>query len=159
VSGSLLGFLALALLAATGLSVAAAFPIQSPVELVLAVYIIAWAELIGLFLFLSAFDAVTRTALLAGLVLVFVAALATVFIIGGSKRLPSLPRRAFGDTDERRPLVLLTVVVSVGLAYIIALIVGTPPKAGTRRITTLREPRSGFNQAGSATSRRPTTRD
>ena len=88
---------------------------------------IAWAELIGLFLFLSAFDAVTRSALVAGLVLVFVAALATVFILGVSKRLPSLPRRAFSDTDERRPLVLLTVVVSVGLAYIIALIVGTPP--------------------------------
>jgi len=127
VSGSLLGFLALALLAATGLTVTAAFPIQRPVELVLAVYVIAWAELIGLFLFLSAFDAVTRTALLAGLVLVFVAALATVFILGGSKRLPSSPRRAFGDTNEPRPLVLLTVVVSVGLAYIIALIVGTPP--------------------------------
>ena len=126
-SGSLLGFLALALLAATGLTVTAAFPIQRPVELVLAVYVIAWAELIGLFLFLSAFDAVTRTALLAGLVLVFVAALATVFILGGSRRLPSLPRRAFGDTNEPRPLVLLTVVVSVGLAYIIALIVGTPP--------------------------------
>ena len=127
VSGSLLGFLALALLAATGLTVTAAFPIQRAVELVLAVYVIAWAELIGLFLFLSAFDAVTRTALLAGLVLVFVAALATVFILGGSKRLPSSPRRAFGDTNEPRPLVLLTVVVSVGLAYIIALIVGTPP--------------------------------
>ena len=127
VSGPLLGFLALALLAATGLTVTAAFPIQRPVELVLAVYVIAWAELIGLFLFLSAFDAVTRTALLAGLVLVFVAALATVFILGGSKRLPSSPRRAFGDTNEPRPLVLLTVVVSVGLAYIIALIVGTPP--------------------------------
>jgi hypothetical protein len=127
VSGSLLGLLALALLAATGLSVAAAVPIQRPVELVLAVYVIAWVELIGLFLFLSAFDAVTRTALLAGPLLVFVAALATVFILGGSKRLPSLPRRAFGDTKEGRPLVLLTVVVSVGLAYIIGLILGTPP--------------------------------
>jgi hypothetical protein len=127
VSGSLLGFLALALLAATGLSIAAALPIRRPVELVLSVYVIAWVELIGLFLSLSAFDAVTRTGLLAGLVLVFVAALATVFIRGGTKRPPSLPRRAFGDTNERLPLVLLTVVVSVGLAYIIALIVGTPP--------------------------------
>jgi hypothetical protein len=126
VSESLLGILALALLSATGLVVAVTLRIRRPAELVLAVYVVASAEVVGLFLFLSAFDAVTRGALIGGLVAVFTAALA-VWVLAGTEHLPSLPRRPFADVGERGPLLVLAVVVGLGLAYIIALIVATPP--------------------------------
>jgi hypothetical protein len=124
VGGPLLGFLALALLAATGLLVAATLRIRRIGELILAVYIVASAEVVGLFLFLSAFDAVTRGALIAGLVLVFAGALAASMLRGSEG---VLPRRAFANVSARGPLLVLAIVVGVGLAYTIALIVGTPP--------------------------------
>jgi hypothetical protein len=124
VGGPLLGFLALALLLATGLLVAATLRIRRIGELILAVYIVASAEVVGLFVFLSAFDAVTRGALIAGLVLVFAGALAASMLRGSEG---VLPRRAFADVSARGPLLVLAIVVGLGLAYSIALIVGTPP--------------------------------
>ena len=100
--------------------------IRSPGELILAAYVVASAEIVGLFLFLSTFGAVTQGALVAGVVLVFAAALAA-WMLAGSERLPSLPRRPFADIGERAPLVVLVLTVGLGLAYIVALIVGTPP--------------------------------
>lgn len=125
-NGTLLGFSALLLLSATGLLVSVILRIKRPGELVLAVYVAASAEVVGLFLFLSAFGAVTQGALIAGLVLVFAAVLA-VWMLGHCERLPSLPRRPFRDSGDRAPVVVLAVVVGLGLAYIVALIVGTPP--------------------------------
>jgi hypothetical protein len=118
--------LALTLLSATGLLVSAMLRIRRPGELILAVYVVASAEVVGLFVFLSAFGAVTRGALVTGLVLMFGAALAA-WMLGRYERLPSLPRRPFADLSERAPFMVLAVVVGLGLAYIIALIVGTPP--------------------------------
>ena len=92
----------------------------------MAAYVVASAEIVGLFLFLSTFGAVTQGALVAGVVLVFAAALAA-WMLAGSERLPSLPRRPFADIRERAPLVVLVVTVGLGFAYIVALIVGTPP--------------------------------
>jgi len=126
VGGPLLGFLALALLAATGSLVAATLRLQRPAETVLAVYIVASAEVVGLFLFLSAFDAVTRGSLIAGLVALLAAALG-VWVLAGTEHLPSLPRRPFADLGERGPLLVLAVAVGLGLAYLIALIAATPP--------------------------------
>ena len=100
--------------------------IRRPGELILAAYVVASAEIVGLFLFLSTFGAVTQGALVAGVVLVFAAALAA-WMLAGSQRLPSLPRRPFADIGERAPLVVLVLTVGLGLAYIVALIVGTPP--------------------------------
>jgi hypothetical protein len=126
VTGPLLGFLALILLSATGLLVSVMLRIRRPGELILAVYVVASAEVVGLFVFLSAFRAVTQGALVAGLALVFAAALA-VWMLGGSERLPSLPRRPFADVSERAPFGVLAVVVGLGLVYLLALIVATPP--------------------------------
>jgi hypothetical protein len=89
-------------------------------------YVAASAEVVGLFLFLSAFDAVTRRALLAGLVALFITALA-VWVLTGTEHFPSLPQRPFADIGERGPLLLLTAGVGLALAYLIALIVATPP--------------------------------
>jgi hypothetical protein len=124
VTGPLLGFLALILLSATGLLVSVMLRITRPGELALAVYLVGSAEVVGLFVFLSAFGAVTQGALIAGLVLVFAAALA-IWMLRGSERLPPLPRRPFAGVGA--PFLMLAVVVGLGLAYIIALIVGTPP--------------------------------
>jgi hypothetical protein len=126
VGGPLLGFLALGLLAATGSLVTATLRIERPAEVVVAIYVVASAEVVGLFLFLSAFDAVTRRALIAGLVALFAVALG-VWVLAGTKHLPSLPRRPFADLGERGPLVVLAVAVGLGLAYLIALIAVTPP--------------------------------
>jgi hypothetical protein len=126
VGGPLLGFLALALLAATGSLIAATLRIQRPAEAVLAIYIVASAEVVGLFLFLSAFDAVTRRALIAGLVALLAAAFGA-WVLAGSGHLPSLPRRPFADLVERGPLLALATAVGLGLAYLIALIAATPP--------------------------------
>jgi hypothetical protein len=127
VGGPVIGLLALALLSATGLLVATTLGIRRPAELALAVYVVGSTEVVGLFLFLSAFDAVTRGALIAGLVALFAAALGT-WALAGTDHLPPLPRRPFADVGERGgPLVVLAFAVGLGLVYIIALIVATPP--------------------------------
>ena len=122
----MLGFLALALLLATGLVVTAALGIRRFAELALAVYVVASAGVVGLFVLLSAFDAVTRGALIVGLMAVFVSALA-VWVLAGIDRRPLLPCRPFADLRERGALVALAVAVALGLAYVVALIAATPP--------------------------------
>jgi hypothetical protein len=126
VGGPLLGFMALALLSATGLLISASLRIRGPAELVLAVYVVASAEVVGLFLFLSAFDAVTRAALIAGLVAVLGSAFAVWMLVGNASRLP-LPRHPFRGIRMRGPLVLLSIAVACGLVYLIVLIAATPP--------------------------------
>jgi len=118
--------LALALLSATGVLVSATLRIRRVGELVLAVYIVASAEVVGLFLFLSLFDAVTRAALLVALVTVFVAALA-VHVLVRDRTWTPVPRHPFKGAPERGALFVLATAVVLGLGYVVALIAGTPP--------------------------------
>jgi hypothetical protein len=126
VTGPLLGLLLLALLSASGLLVATALRIRRPAELIVAVYIVASAEIVGLSLLLSPFDAFTRGALLAGLVALCAAAFA-VWVLVGAHRPPSLPRLPRTIAHRDGPLLVLAIGVVLGLAYVVALIVGTPP--------------------------------
>jgi hypothetical protein len=126
VTGPLLGLLSLGLLSATGLLVATTLRIRRPAELILAAYVVASAEIVGLSLLLSPFDALTRGALLAGLIALCAAAFA-VWVLAGAHRLPALPRLPQAIAQRDRPLLALAIGVVVGLAYVVALIVGTPP--------------------------------
>jgi hypothetical protein len=126
VSDVLLAILAAALPAATGLVVATTARIRELPQLVLAAYVVAFAEIVGLVLVLSAFEAVTRRGLLIGLAGVFAAALTAWFLVG-TPRPPRVPLgrvRALGDTPE---LLVLAVANGLGFGYVVALIVGTPP--------------------------------
>jgi len=126
VSGAFLGLLTLALLSATGILVGAMLGLRTAAELALAAYVAGFTEIVGFFLFLSLFDAVTRGALIAGVAAIFVAVLA-VWILLGSRSLPPRPGFAYPRAGERRPVLVLAVAVALGLGYVIALIVGTPP--------------------------------
>jgi hypothetical protein len=126
VTGAFLGLLTLALLSATGILVGAMLGLRSAAELALAAYVAGFAEVVGFFLLLSLFDAVTRGALIAGLAAIFVAVMA-VWVLLGSRSLPPLPRLAYPRAGNRGPVLVLAVAVALGLGYVIALIVGTPP--------------------------------
>ena len=124
-SGVLFGAASLALLAGTGVFVGLAARVQGASVLALAAYVVAFAEVVALFLFLSAFNAVTRGSLLAGVGLVFVAAVA-IWVLAGSPRarIASLGGVRFAGNG---PLVGLALVVALAMAYLIALCLTTPP--------------------------------
>jgi hypothetical protein len=127
VAGPILGLLTLALLSATGLLVAAHLPSRGPGEMILAVYLVAAAEIVGLFLFLSVFNAVTRAALITCLAAVLTSVFAIHLVVGAGRR-PSLSLRHFaGAATQRGPLLVLAGAVGLGLAYVVALIAATPP--------------------------------
>jgi hypothetical protein len=120
------GGIVLLLLAATGMLVAVILGLRTPSEAVLAAYVVAFTEVVALSLFLSLFSELTREALVTGAVAIFFAVLGA-WLLGGS---PPVPRPQWRSTlrDLRRPEVLvLAVVVGLALAYVVALIVGTPP--------------------------------
>lgn len=89
----------------------------------LGVYVVAYAELVGLSLVLSLFDAMTRGALVAGSALVF-AAMIGVWALARGPRPPMAPLRL---VRLRGPVLFLAIVVALALAYVVALIVGTAP--------------------------------
>jgi hypothetical protein len=126
VSGALLGLLTLTLLSATGILAGAMLGPRSAAELALGAYITGFAEVVVLCLLLSPFDAVTRGNLIAGLAATFVA-VAAIWVLLGLRSLPPLPRLTYPGTSDRWPVLVLAVAVVLGLAYVIALIVGTPP--------------------------------
>lgn len=125
-TGAFLGFVALAVLGTTGLLAASVVRIRPLAEVILAVYVVASAEVVGLFLLLSAFNAVSRGALIAGLVIVLAAVFA-VWVLIGNPRVATFTRRAPVSLLRHRPLGVLAFGVCTGFAYIAALIVGTPP--------------------------------
>ena len=100
VSGALLGILVLALLGATGLLIALILPGRGIVQRALAAYVVASAEVVALSFFLSAFDAMTRGALIAGAILLFVAALAAWQLTGAPR--PVSLRAGFVHVDTGR---------------------------------------------------------
>jgi hypothetical protein len=116
------GAFVLLFLLGTAFLVGATLRLRSASELLLAAYVVAFAEVVGLTLFLSAFDSDTRGSLVAGAIVLFVAAAAVWFLVG-QPSLPRLQRPSLGS----RPVLVLGAVVAVALAYVVALIVGTPP--------------------------------
>ena len=123
----MLGLLTLAMLSTTGVLVGAMLGLRSAAHRALTTYIVGWTEAVGLFLFLSPFDAVSRGSLIAGVTLILVGVTA-IWILLGTTALPALPRFVSLRTRERRgPVLLLASAVVLGLGYVIALIVGTPP--------------------------------
>src|SRR4051794_30470226 len=119
----LIGLAVLFCLAATGLLVGLMLGIRSAAELVLAAYVVAFAEVVAVSLLLSPFNALTRASLIAATVILFAAA-------GASWLLRGAPRRSRPDVREAFaawPVRVLALVVALALAYVVALIVGTPP--------------------------------
>jgi hypothetical protein len=125
VTGALLGVLVLVLLAATGLLVGLSVSVRGVPRLVLTAYVVAYAEIVLLELFLSGFDAMTRSGLVAGVVLVFVAALALWTLAGAPRRASVGP--VFASVFRAVPVAVLAVAVALASAYTLALVVGTAP--------------------------------
>ena len=125
-SDVLLATVAVALVAGTGLAVAATLRLPDLPRLILGAYVVGFAEVVGVILLLSAFQAVTRAAILVAVAALFAASVAGWFL-KGAPRPPLVP---VGRLRElRRTPVLLVLAVTTGLAliYVVALIVGTPP--------------------------------
>src|SRR5438874_737555 len=95
--------------------------IDRPSELLLAAYVAAFAEVVALSLVLSLSDSLGRASLVAGTALLFVAVLA-LWALVGRPPLPRVQRVALAG-----PVRALAAVVTIALAYVVALIVGTPP--------------------------------
>jgi hypothetical protein len=125
VTGALLGVLVLVLLTATGLLVGLSVSTRGVARLVLAAYVVAYAEIVLLALFLSSFDAMTRSRLVGGVVLVFVAALALWTLAGAPRPAPLRP--VLADARRCAPLGVLGVFVALASAYTLALVLGTAP--------------------------------
>ena len=125
-TGVSLSILGIILVAGTTLALATTLRFEDLPRLILGVYVLGFVEVIGLMLLLSAFGAVTRPAILAGLTGLFGASVAA-WILCGARRLPLIQLRHVADFT-RRP-VFLTLAAGVGLAflYVVSLIVGTPP--------------------------------
>lgn len=116
----------MALVAGTGLAVAATLRLRDLPRLILGAYVVGFAEVVGLILLLSAFEAVTRAAILVAVAGLFAASVAGWFLSGA----PGLPPVSVGRLRalKHTPIVLVLAVVSgLALVYVLALIVGTPP--------------------------------
>ena len=126
--GLLLVALGMGALAVTGALGACCLRLRSPVAFVLAAYLLAWTWLVILILALSPARWVTRGSLLAGLVLGAVLALAG-WAATGSPRPPELSRALPRARDAMRdpPILVLGAAVALGLTYIVALALFTPP--------------------------------
>ena len=124
-TGVLVGIFASLLILATGFVVALEIGIGGRARFAVAVYVIAGTEVVGLALFLSAFDAFTRGTLLAALATVLIAALAVLLIRGTNRPRGGRPvlQRPVGPAV----LLCLAAVALISLAYVFALVVGTPP--------------------------------
>jgi hypothetical protein len=124
VGGALLGAGVLLLVGATALLLALALGITGRALLALAVYVLGFAEIVVLSWFLSVFDTFSRGVLVAAVALAFVAALA----LGWWRRtLPHAGTWKVRFVAVPGPVLFLSIVTAVAVAYVFALIVGTPP--------------------------------
>lgn len=126
VTGFGLGLLVLLALGVSGLLVTAVLDVRGPVRVLLATYVVVFGEIVGLSLFLSAFGGLTRTNLVAGSITLLVAVIA-VWVIAGFPRVALAPRSWPRLRNAPAPVVVLGAVVALALAYVVALIVATPP--------------------------------
>jgi len=125
--GPVVLLLTTAALLTAGVLAAASLRLRSVSAFLFAAYVIAWAGLVGLVALLSAFDAVERWVLVAGVAgLLLVAALA--WAQSGRHRPPPLrPAVRLARALVRDPAVaLLTTAVALGFAYVSALALFTP---------------------------------
>jgi cytochrome c-type biogenesis protein CcmH/NrfF len=120
------GVVVLLLLSGTGIIVAAMLRVPTPSEAVLAAYVVAFAEIVGLSLFLSPFADVKRGPLIAGTAAVFVGAVGAWLLLG-SPRVMFPAWRTTLRLMSHPPVLVLGLVVGLALAYVVALILGTPP--------------------------------
>ena len=126
-TGLLLLVVGLGLLAATGELAACCLRLRSPVEFVLAAYVIAWAWLVAASLLLSLWQLLTRGSLLAALAAGAGIALAAWLASGRPSPPPFGPSLAAARDALRNPAVLvLAVAVGLGAMYVIALAFFTP---------------------------------
>ena len=125
--GVVLGLAGAVLVAATGLATAAIIGIRRLSELLLAAYVVAFAEIVALTLALSTLGAMSRGGFVFGVVALFLASGAGWLVAGRP--------RASGLSTELRslvrdpPLSVLATAVGLALAYLAALIVATPPNS------------------------------
>jgi len=116
-------------LALTGALAAASLRLRSPVSFVLAVYVLAGAEIVAMTLVLSAADAVGA----AGYTIfqaVLLAGTAVAWHLRGRPR-PPIPRIEVVAGARRNPIVaVLAVAVAVALVYELFIAVATPPNNG-----------------------------
>jgi hypothetical protein len=125
--GLLLLLVGLGALAATGALAACCLRLRSPVELLLAAYVIAWAWLVAASLLLSLWQLLTRGSLLAALAAGAGIALAAWLASGRPSPPPFGPSLAAARDALRNPAVLvLAVAVALGTVYVIALAFFTP---------------------------------
>lgn len=125
-SGVLLATVAVGLVAGTGFFAATTLRLQGLARHVLGVYIIAFAEVVGLILVLSAFEAATRTGMLVGVTVLFAGSVAGWRRLG-SPRPPQVPWEHLRALVRVPVLVTLAAITAFALAYVLALVVGTPP--------------------------------
>ena len=126
VTGTLLGAFVLCLVAGTGLALSAALRVRTAAELFVATYVVGFAAVVGLTLFLSAFDALTRTALVVGSSAFLVASIG-VWLFIGTPRPPAPKAASVRSLLRPGPVVVLLAVVAVAVGYVLALLLGTPP--------------------------------
>jgi hypothetical protein len=125
--GVVLGLAGAVLVATTGLATSAVIGIRRLSELLLAAYVVAFAEIVGLTLALSAVGAMSRGGFVIGFVVLFLAS-GTGWLVAGrprSARLSPELRSLMADP----PLSVLATTVGLALAYLAALIVTTPPNS------------------------------
>jgi hypothetical protein len=125
VTGVLLGILSVLILVATAFVLGLALRITGRARFLVAVYVLSCTELVALFLFLSAFDVLSRGTIFAALVTVLVAATAALLLVG----VPKSAHRHWARNVAIGPPVLLCLaaVVVLSATYVFALIVGTAP--------------------------------
>ena len=111
------------ILGATGLALAALFRPRSLAELVLAAYLVGFAEVVALVLVLSPFGAVRRPVLLLGMVGICAVAVGAWVRAGRPRPAVRLPRRL----ADALPVAALAGVVVAAFAYVLVLGLGTPP--------------------------------
>lgn len=123
VSGALLGIAALLLIGGAGALVAATLRLEGLTAWLLAVYVVGFAEVVGLALLLSVSSALYRGALMAALVLAFVIAVASWRIWGDR---PHLHRTSLRRVRSPQGVVL-GIAVALAFTYVLAVLLGTAP--------------------------------
>ena len=126
VAGAALGIVVLAAVGGAAVLFVSLLALRSFAELVVAAYVVAFAEVVVLVLLLSVFDDLTRAALVIGSFMILAAAVGIRLLARGAS-LPTPPRGAVRLLRSSRSVLALTAIVGIALAYALALVVGTPP--------------------------------